>query len=857
MERFDLNGTWQMYESGGSQKLSAAVPGSVLSVLLAHQEIPDPYDRTNEYEVRERLRGNYTFERTFELSENWCDRPFGGRTELVCDGLDTIADVYLNGEFLGRADNMHRTWRFDCGGCLKTTNVLTIKFISPITWIESHPASPGKEISYAACGCMPGSQYIRKAHSMFGWDWGPQLPDMGIWRSIGLECRHTAVFSDVNVSQYHEDNKVRLSVEAKVELLGADDALCVGTPIADVLLGSGVFGGAAVEVLIFVKSPDGEIIAEKQINLSNSGKVSAEFDISKPQRWWPNGLGAHPLYTVDVMLCDVNGRTLEEKQLRIGLRTLTVSREKDKWGSEFAFVINGVKIFAMGADYIPEDCIYSRIDRQKIKYLIDTAADSNFNCLRVWGGGYYPSDDFYDLCDEAGLIVWQDLMYACNIYDIDEAFEENIIAETMDNVRRIRHHACLGLICGNNEMEMGWEDWADVSCHSGILRADYIKQFEYILPKAVKNTGVQTFYWPSSPSNGGGFVSPNDENHGDTHYWDVWHGQKPFSDYRKYYFRFCSEFGFQSFPLLKTVKTFTEPKDRNIFSKVMESHQKNGAANGKILYYISENFLYPKDFESLLYISQVVQGMAIKYGVEHWRRNRGRCMGALYWQLNDNWPVASWSSVDYFGRWKVLQYMARKFFGGLLGTIYEEDESIHISAVNDTMEISPVRLILRLKNMDFDILDEYEISGSIPALAAKKFGLRSYENFFKGTNAVEKEDVFAEAVFRFGDSTSLIQTETFVPYKHLHIKRPNIRAVVTEMDDCYKIELSSDVYTPFVWLDLKENDVRFSDNCFNISGREPVVIKAGKTDMVTGGLIEIKNFKEQFFVRSLYDTISI
>lgn len=849
MERFDLNGTWQMYESGGSQKLSAAVPGSVLSVLLAHQEIPDPYDRTNEYEVRERLRGNYTFERTFELPKNWCDRPFGGRTELVCDGLDTIADVYLNGEFLGRADNMHRTWRFDCGGCLKTTNVLTIKFISPMTWIENHPASPGKEISYAACGCMPGSQYIRKAHSMFGWDWGPQLPDMGIWRNIGLEYRHTAELSDVLISQNHEDGSVRLLAAADVTLLTAPDAALL-TAASDA-------GMPAAEILISLESPDGEMIGEKQMSVSKSGKISVEFDIALPRLWWPNGLGEHPLYTVHVKLCDTNGQLLEKKQLRIGLRTLTVSRAQDAWGSEFAFVINGVKIFAMGADYIPEDCVYSRIDRRRIKYLIDTAADSNFNCLRVWGGGYYPSDDFYDLCDEAGLIVWQDLMYACNIYDLDDAFEENIIAETMDNVRRIRHHACLGLLCGNNEMEMGWEDWADVSCHCGSLRADYIKQFEYILPKAVKAADAQTFYWPSSPSNGGGFVSPNDENHGDTHYWDVWHGQKPFSDYRKYYFRFCSEFGFQSFPLLKTVKTFTAPEDRNIFSKVMESHQKNGAANGKILYYISENFLYPKDFESLLYISQVVQGLAIKYGVEHWRRNRGRCMGALYWQLNDNWPVASWSSVDYFGRWKVLQYMARKFFGGLLGTIYEEDETIHISAVNDTMKASSVRVVLRLKNMSLDILDEYELSDVIPALSAKRLGGRAYKDFFKGADAVEKGDIFAEAVFYFEDGASLVQTETFVPYKHLSIKCPDIQISVSEVDECYKIELSSDVYTPFVWLDLKEQDVHFSDNCFNISGREPIIIEAGKTDMMTGMHIDIKSFKEQFFVRSLYDTISI
>lgn len=301
--------------------------------------------------------------------------------------------------------------------------------------------------------------------------------------------------------------------------------------------------------------------------------------------------------TVELLAEDGSVRDVVKK--RIGIRTLTISQEKDRWGQEFAFIVNGVKIFTKGGNYIPEDCCYTRITKERQEYLVRSCVRANFNCLRVWGGGYYPSDALYDLCDKYGLIVWQDLMYACNVYDVTDAFAENIRQETLDNVRRLRHHACLGLWCGNNEIESAWDHWGDFQKETPYLRADYVKQFEQILPHAVREADPDTFYWPSSPSSGGCFDEPDSEDRGDTHYWDVWHGQKPFSDYRKYFFRFCSEFGFQSFPSYKTVESFTEEEDRNIFSKVMESHQKNDAANGKMLYYLSENFRYPKDFKSL------------------------------------------------------------------------------------------------------------------------------------------------------------------------------------------------------------------------------------------------------------------
>lgn len=394
------------------------------------------------------------------------------------------------------------------------------------------------------------------------------------------------------------------------------------------------------------------------------------------------------LYSVLPDFCpDVSG-------MAIDLRSSDCEREKhsDSYKSEFAHMVNGVKFFAMGADYIPEDNILARTNRERTFRLIRQCVDANFNCIRVWGGGLYPSDDFYDACDEMGLVVWQDFMFACANYRLTRAFEENILAELRDNVRRLRHHASLGLWCGNNEMEMFVKkgEWGA----KNEIRSDYVKMYEYLFPRLLETEDPDRFYWPASPSSGGGFDEPNDENRGDVHYWDVWHGNKPFTEYRKFYFRYLSEFGFQSFPSLRTVESFTLPEDRNVFSYIMEKHQRNASANGKIMNYMEQTFLYPNDLDTLIYASQLLQGEAIRYGVEHFRRNRGRCMGAIYWQLNDCWPVASWASIDYFGRWKALHYYARRFFSPLLLSC--EEEGLLSQTMNTNAEPFPVRKSIRL-----------------------------------------------------------------------------------------------------------------------------------------------------------------
>lgn len=871
-----LNGVWQMspriYEDSSYMKdfrlkdsYSVQIPGSVLSCLIEEKAIADPYFRQNEYDIRELFWQDYWFEREFEVEERILDEE---QVELVCYGLDTLTEIYINGRFVKKTANMHRTWRIPVKKYLHSgENTIQIRFLSTLRYIENYQADENKKITIAASGAILGNQYIRKAHSMFGWDWGAQLPDAGIFRDIQLEAYSQARLAEVCYTQNHDnvsissDGKsvqgiVKLEVEPVIEYCGSQMD----------------FQGS-IEVTLY--NPDGVMIAKR--TCAEAQKL--HFEITNPKLWWPNGFGMHPLYQVETSLY-IGEMPVETRIDRIGLRTFTVSRDKDTWGEEFAFMVNGIKFFAMGADYIPEDCVYSRITKERLEYLIKSSVRANYNCLRVWGGGYYPSDTFYDLCDEYGLVVWQDLMYACNVYDVTQEFEENIIAETIDNVKRIRHHASLGLWCGNNELESAWMYWGDYQTQTPYLRADYIRQFEYILPKALKSADDKTFFWPSSPSSGGCFDEPGDENRGDTHYWDVWHGQKPFSDYQKYFFRFCSEFGFQSFPSWKTVYSYTNPEDRNIFSQVMESHQKNDSANGKMLYYLSENFHYPKNFESLLYTTQLLQAVAIKSGVEHWRRNRGRCMGAIYWQINDNWPVASWSSIDYYGRWKALHYMAGNFFkpvAGSLVRIADKDSGVrnggeHFSGAaafvqNESFRQVKVQVTLNLKTFDFQVIDSVTENIAVEPFAARKAIEADYSNLIKRQPRVlaapsqkrvsaqyDKKDIFVEAVFEYEDGRIQIESETLIPYKHVDLPNVKVETQVEEMAEGYRIVLRSDSYAPFVELDFADADVIFEDNYFNLTSSEKKEIIFKKEDIVRGSFLDAEDVKQRLLVRTIRDT---
>lgn len=822
MQTCTLNGTWQL--SAGHRSLESVdmqIPGTVLSGLLAAGKIKDPFYRTNEDATRALFWKDYVFTRTFDVDEELLAQQ---HIVLVCEGLDTLAEISINGTFLAKTDNMHRTWKFQAKKLLHPgKNEIQIVFRSVLRFIEDYPYEAHKKINYIPCGSMKGNQLLRKAHSMFGWDWGPQTIDAGIFRDIYLQGYSHARIEDIRIHQQHAKNvSVQTSITLSESVPG--QKLCVEL------------------------SEDGadKPLQTKLCKTNADGVAAVDFVIENPKLWWPNDYGDQPLYIVRTTLLDEDGTSLESITRRIGLRTLTISQEKDEWGNEFAFCVNGVKIFTRGGNYIPDDCLYTRITEKKLDYILESCRRAHFNCVRVWGGGYYPSDAFYDLCDEKGLIVWQDLMYACNVYDVTDAFAENCRQETYDNVRRLRHHASLGLWCGNNEIESAWDHWGDFQKETPYLRADYIRLFEEVLPKAVQEADGETFYWHSSPSSGGCFDNPDDANRGDTHYWDVWHGQKQFTDYRKYFFRFCSEFGFQSFPCAKTVNSFTLEDDRNIFSRVMESHQKNDAANGKMLYYLSENLRYPKDLTHLLYASQVLQGMAIKYGVDHWRRNRGRCMGTLYWQINDNWPAPSWSSIDYFGRWKALHYMAQKFYAPHAVSMTLEDHRCHVYFSNESFETTEYSLTLSIRDLSGNVLETYETKGNSPAFSAIETAvvdICSWED--------QKDDVFLEAVIHTKDQKVLKDVETLVPYKYLNLKNPVISTEAEETNDAFILHISSDCFAPFVALDFDDADVIFSDNFFHLTDKTVQDIIVKKEDILQGHFENAEDFRKRLQILSL------
>lgn len=822
MQTCTLNGTWQL--SAGHRSLESVdmqIPGTVLSGLLAAGKIKDPFYRTNEDATRALFWKDYVFTRTFDVDEELLAQQ---HIVLVCEGLDTLAEISINGTFLAKTDNMHRTWKFQAKKLLHPgKNEIQIVFRSVLRFIEDYPYEAHKKINYIPCGSMKGNQLLRKAHSMFGWDWGPQTIDAGIFRDIYLQGYSHARIEDIRIHQQHAKNvSVQTSITLSESVPG--QKLCVEL------------------------SEDGadKPLQTKLCKTNADGVAAVDFVIENPKLWWPNDYGDQPLYIVRTTLLDEDGTNLESITRRIGLRTLTISQEKDEWGNEFAFCVNGVKIFTRGGNYIPDDCLYTRITEKKLDYILESCRRAHFNCVRVWGGGYYPSDAFYDLCDEKGLIVWQDLMYACNVYDVTDAFAENCRQETYDNVRRLRHHASLGLWCGNNEIESAWDHWGDFQKETPYLRADYIRLFEEVLPKAVQEADGETFYWHSSPSSGGCFDNPDDANRGDTHYWDVWHGQKPFTDYRKYFFRFCSEFGFQSFPCAKTVNSFTLEDDRNIFSRVMESHQKNDAANGKMLYYLSENLRYPKDLTHLLYASQVLQGMAIKYGVDHWRRNRGRCMGTLYWQINDDWPAPSWSSIDYFGRWKALHYMAQKFYAPHAVSMTLEDHRCHVYFSNESFETTEYSLTLSIRDLSGNVLETYETKGNSPAFSAIETAvvdICSWED--------QKDDVFLEAVIHTKDQKVLKDVETLVPYKYLNLKNPVISTEAEETNDAFILHISSDCFAPFVALDFDDADVIFSDNFFHLTDKTVQGIIVKKEDILQGHFENAEDFRKRLQILSL------
>ncbi len=815
-----LTGTWRFRQVGTDDWLPATVPGGVHTDLLALGRIPDPFVGDNEKKVQWVAEADWEYRTQFSAAPELLQQ---SHIWLVCDGLDTLATVSLNGGELGQTNNMFRQYRWDVKDLLQAANnELVITFASPVQYItEKQAERPLPGVSQA----IPGSPYLRKAPCQFGWDWGPQLPPIGIWQDIRLEGASSARLTDVHLRQSHSEGQVTVSAALAFEQ----------------------WTDEAVTARLRVVAPDGEEMMEE--TAVSAATTTLNLSIANPHLWWPNGYGEHPLYQVIVSLHQ-GDMELDRRRYQLGLRTIELRQEADEWGRSFEFIVNGVPIFAKGSNWIPADSFPTRLTDDSLEMLIRGAAETHQNMLRVWGGGFFEEDRFYDLCDRYGILVWQDYIFSCSVYPMDDPdFLENVRIEVEENVRRLRHRASLALWCGNNEMEQGWADWGWTRPDLADMKAAYDRFFHHTLAEWSTTIDPDTPYWPSSPSSDTPFADPNGQAQGDAHYWDVWHGRKPFTAYRDQFPRFMSEFGFQALPPLATIRTFAEEADWNMTSYIMERHQKNDSGNSLMVGQMLDTFRLPKDFPSLVYLSMVLQAEGIRYGVEHWRRARDRVAGTLYWQLNDCWPVASWSSLDYYGRWKALHYAARRFYAPVLLSIEDDPPQQGVYITNDQREAWAGSVRWSLESLDGTVLTAGEEPVQAAPLATTH--IKTFDLNDQVSDENRRELIFIAELWRDSSRVAL-QTAFFAPTKHLLLADPAVQVTYRGEENLLHIELTAQSLARLVELSFDGADVIFSDNYFDLP--------AGRSITVSCLLPEGWNLSQAeaaLRVRSVYDSFAV
>ncbi len=819
MKTQTLTGTWEFRQVGMDQWAPATVPGGVHTDLLALGRIPDPFVGDNEKKVQWVAESDWEYRRIFSVDEELAQR---AHIDLVCDGLDTLATISLNGVILGSTANMFRQFRWDVKDLLKPgENEIGITFSSPVRYCAEREKV--RHMQGVPQG-LPGAPHLRKAPCQFGWDWGPQLPPIGIWKDIRLEGADDARIENVHLRQFHTEDQVQLEAEVTIQ----------------------AWHQGEYNILVQVISPTGEVW-ETSSTIDETQCAKAFIVIDHPQLWWPNGYGEQPLYQVQISL---KGKQAEdEKVYQIGLRTIELRQEPDAWGKSFTFVVNGQPILAKGSNWIPADSFPTRITRERLEKLLRDAVLTHQNMLRVWGGGFYEDDRFYELCDRLGILVWQECIFACSVYPLDEPdFLENVHQEVLENVRRLRHHASLALWCGNNEMEWGLVGWEWPGINLEPIKAAYTQFFHQLLPSWIASEDPDHAYWPSSPSSGVAFQDPNGQEQGDSHYWEVWHGRKPFSAYRTQLPRFMSEFGFQALPPMETIRSFAEEKDWNMTSYIMECHQKNASGNQLIIAQMLDSFRLPKDFESLVYLSMVLQAEGIRYGAEHWRRHPERVSGILYWQLNDCWPVASWSSLDYFGRWKALHYAAKRFYAPVLLSIEDAPPVQTVYITNELRERWEGTLTWSLETLDGDVAKTGFQKVTAEPMQAMKLCEVDFSTILKDDPDLARSLVFIAELWQ-GEQMVSRQTAYFAPSKHLELKEPEINAQVKVENETAHITLTAASLSRLVELTFEGEEAVFSDNYFDLPAKRSIIV----TVPIPAGWEETE-IQSALKIRSVYDT---
>lgn len=792
----------------------AQVPGVVHTDLLNSHLIPDPFDRDNEFRLQWVGLADWEYQTTFQIDAAILTHE---HVDLVFDGLDTFADVYLNDQAILHADNMFRRWRTPAKPLLKAgSNTLRIVFHSAVEkmlpYVKSLPYvlpsistnNFGNEENIAT------APYTRKAPYQYGWDWGPRFLTEGIWQPVRLETWDALRIENFHIHQQNiTPDLANVTAELEVE---------ASRPTAAILT-------LAHNEMSAPQSADGN--QTLQLN-AGANHISFPLRIAAPKLWYPVGYGPQSRYKFSADI-RVDREIVSSAETRTGLRSVELCRVPDQWGKSFEFVVNGISIFAKGANVIPFDSFPNRVTPEIHRSILQSARDAHMNMVREWGGGYYESDDFYDICDELGIMVWQEFMFGGDMVPGDVPFQENARQEAIDQIKRLRDHPSVVIWCGNNEIETGWYNWGDRQKFKETIPLeardrvwqDYVILFADVLKSAVTQYADPLPYWPSSPSANFEEVPDNPHN-GDMHYWAVWHAQAPASDYTLQFPRFMTEFGFQSFPEIRTIRTFAKPEDFDIHSTVMLAHQKNKGGNDRILTYMLREYRQPKDFASFVYLSQVQQAEIIKIGAEHLRRQRPRTMGSLYWQLNDCWPVASWASIDYYGRWKALHYYARRFYNDVLISPFLHDDKVDVYVVSDKLQ--PLSATIHMRLLDFsgnDLLNEKKdvqipaqssaiyLTVDNAALAAKADPRRSFLVF---DLEVAGKNVSRNLVFF--DVTHNLELPVM----------PRIETALNKAAEDYTITLHSPKLARNVYLSFGDLNVELADNYFDLLPSEPVTI---------------------------------
>jgi beta-mannosidase len=769
----------------------AQVPGDVHLDLLHNNLIPDPFYRDNEAKLQWIEDASWEYRTTIQAAPAVLDHK---NIELVFEGLDAYAEVYLNDKLVLTADNMFREWRVNAKPELHAgANQLRIVFPSPIKAASKVAASDKwREFTHTE-----EKTYIRKAAYEYGWDWGPRFVTSGIWRPAKLEAWNEARISNLHVAQRDVTAKVA-HLATQIEVTASADA--------------------AGKVTIDYSHTGKKVESSQDVQLHPGiNRFEIPLQIDSPDLWYPVGYGGQPRYEFDVQLT-IGKAVADRGSVRTGLRSIVLRRDLDQWGRSFEFIINGIPVYGKGADVIPFDSFANRVTAAQYRRILESARDANMNMIRHWGGGYYETDEFYDMCDELGIMVWEDFMFGNDWQPGTYAFKQNVEKEAEYQVRRLRDHPSIIIFCGNNETEEAfhWQDRDKLSPQARMqMWQDYLTVFSGILDRVVNRLVPETPYWPSSPSSDYEETTQAFQS-GDFHDWSVWHGRVPFSEYEKHFPRFTTEYGFQSFPEMVTVEAFTQPEDRtSIFTPVMLAHQKNNEGNSIIHDYMLKYYSEPKDFASFLYASQVLQAEGIKTGAEHLRRNRPRNMGSIYWQLNDCWPVASWSSIDYYGRWKALQYYARRFYAPLMVSPHLEDGSFNVYVVSDKTAPTNAQLRVRVMTLEGATVSDNTQPIQVPELSSRVYVQRPLSEF-ANVKGMDSATIFAVTDLLVDGKPVSSNLVYFVPAKQVHLLSPQIGSELSGEGKTFRLRLTSKALARSVYISFGGTDVQASDNYFDL-----------------------------------------